>query len=41
VEHLTKRWYDALPEEQAERALAASGVPTVWGLIAHLRGVWH
>jgi allantoicase len=41
VEHLTRRWYEALPEEQAAGALAASGVDTVGGLIAQLRGAWH
>jgi allantoicase len=41
VEHLTRRWYEALPEEQAARALAASGAGTVSDLIAALRAAWH
>jgi allantoicase len=41
VEQLTKRWYGSLPEEQAARALAESGAPTVSGLIAALRAAWH
>ena len=41
VEQLTRRWYGSLPEEQAARALADSGTPTVQGLIAALRAAWH
>jgi allantoicase len=40
VERLVRRWYESLPEDQAARALEESGAPTVWGLIAQLRGAW-
>jgi allantoicase len=41
VELLVRRWFEALPEEQAARALADSGVPSMAGLIAALRAAWH
>lgn len=41
VERLTRRWFEALPEQQAARALEEAQAPTVWGLIAALRAAWH
>jgi len=41
VEPVTRRWFEALPQQQAAQVLADSRASTVQDLVAALRSAWH